>query len=80
MQTLDNHLMRLFKQGKISLQVALQNSDSPNNLRLKFSLSKGRGAAAKQPERTGTNYSNGLSLQSISKKEAEDGNDSDLAA
>lgn len=38
MQTFDSHLQRLYEQGKISLEDALANSDSPNNLRLKISL------------------------------------------
>ena len=39
MQTFDSHLQKLYDQGKISLDEALANSDSPNNLRLKISLS-----------------------------------------
>ena len=39
MQTFDAHLQRLYEQGKITLENALANSDSPNNLRLKISLS-----------------------------------------
>ncbi|MEI7795282.1 MAG: PilT/PilU family type 4a pilus ATPase [Methylococcaceae bacterium] len=39
MQTFDSHLQKLYEQGKISLENALGNSDSPNNLRLKISLS-----------------------------------------
>jgi twitching motility protein PilU len=39
MQTFDLHLQRLYEQGKITLEDALANSDSPNNLRLKISLS-----------------------------------------
>jgi twitching motility protein PilU len=39
MQTFDAHLQRLYEQGKITLEDALANSDSPNNLRLKISLS-----------------------------------------
>jgi twitching motility protein PilU len=45
MQTFDSHLMRLYKEGKISLEDALINSDSPNNLRLKINLSEGRGSS-----------------------------------
>lgn len=39
MQTFDTHLQRLYEQGKITLEDALANSDSPNNLRLKINLS-----------------------------------------
>ena len=46
MQTFDSHLLRLFKQGTISLDEALQNSDSPNNLKLKINLSEGLGSVS----------------------------------
>ncbi len=42
MQTFDSHLFKLYKQGTISKEEALQNSDSPNNLRLKINLSEGK--------------------------------------
>jgi len=45
MQTFDSHLLRLYKAGTISLEEALQNSDSPNNLKLKINLSEGVGSA-----------------------------------
>lgn len=45
MQTFDSHLLKLFKQGSISLEEAIQNSDSPNNLKLKINLSSGKGSA-----------------------------------
>ena len=45
MQTFDSHLMKLYKSGQISLEEALRNSDSPNNLKLKISLSEGKGSA-----------------------------------
>lgn len=40
MQTFDSALFRLYQQGKISLEEALKNADSANNLRLKISLSE----------------------------------------
>ena len=46
MQTFDSHLLRLFKEGTISLEEALQNSDSPNNLKLKINLSAGLGSSS----------------------------------
>ncbi|MGR8933713.1 MAG: PilT/PilU family type 4a pilus ATPase [Gammaproteobacteria bacterium] len=45
MQTFDGHLLRLYKDGVISLEEAINNSDSPTNLRLKINLSEGRGSA-----------------------------------
>ncbi|GAB4393722.1 MAG: PilT/PilU family type 4a pilus ATPase [Gammaproteobacteria bacterium] len=41
MQTFDTALYQLYKQNKISLQEAIQNADSQNNLRLKISLDEG---------------------------------------
>ena len=71
MQTFDSHLLRLFKEGTISLEEALQNSDSPNNLKLKIKLSSGLGTASPDAS-TATSNSDvvgGLSLQAIDKVE-----------
>ena len=38
MQTFDRALYKLYKEGKISMEEALKNADSRNNLRLKISL------------------------------------------
>jgi twitching motility protein PilU len=40
MQTFDTALFNLYKEGRITLEEALRNSDSPNNLRLKINLSE----------------------------------------
>jgi twitching motility protein PilU len=65
MQTFDSHLMKLYKSGQISLEEALRNSDSPNNLKLKISLSEGKGSAtAKKSSR--------LDSLSLEEKEEED--------
>ena len=45
MRTFDSALYQLYKDGKISLQEALQNADSVNNLRLKIQLDAPEGAA-----------------------------------
>ncbi len=49
MQTFDMALFKLYKQGKISLDEALKNADSKNNLRLKITLDKDP-AAKKEAE------------------------------
>lgn len=41
MQTFDQALFNLYKDGKITMEEALRNADSQNNLRLKISLSEG---------------------------------------
>lgn len=69
MQTFDSHLLRLFKEGVISLDEALQNSDSPNNLKLKINLSEGFGSASPGSRGADSSKSAGLSLQAIVKDE-----------
>ncbi len=70
MQTFDSHLLKLYKAGTISLEEALRNSDSPNNLKLKINLSEGNGSAS--PD-VSSNVS-GFSLEE--KIEEEEENDS----
>jgi len=41
MQTFDQAIFKLYKNGVISIEEALRNADSQNNLRLKISLSEG---------------------------------------
>lgn len=48
MQTFDGALFRLYKDGKISLEEALRNADSQNNLRLRISLSEREAATLVQ--------------------------------
>jgi len=67
MQTFDSHLLRLFKDGTITLEEALQNSDSPNNLKLKINLSDGLGSATGNAGQSDAIA--GLSLQAIHKDE-----------
>ncbi len=69
MQTFDSHLLKLFKEGRISLEEALNNSDSPNNLKLKINLSEGLGSVspAQAPDAAG-NFSS-FALEAIDKEE-----------
>ena len=53
MQTFDQHLYDLYKSGKISLEEALKNADSANNLRLRVKLSEEGGFEEKGPGKTG---------------------------
>lgn len=51
MQTFDQALYKLYKEGRISLEEALKNADSKNNLRLKITLDENpAGAAAAEAE------------------------------
>jgi twitching motility protein PilU len=47
MQTFDQHLYDLYREGKISLDEAIKNADSANNLRLRVKLSEEGGFAEK---------------------------------
>ncbi len=49
MQTFDRALYRLVESGRISLDEALKNADSPNNLRLNLSLNREQPATGKMP-------------------------------
>ena len=66
MKTFDIALFELYKAGRITLEEALRNADSTNNLRLKINLSEGESAAttaaaASKPE-SETTPAGGLSL------------------
>lgn len=50
MQTFDGALLSLYKEGRIDLDEAIRNADSPNNLRLKINLSEDQ--AARPPARS----------------------------
>ena len=47
MQTFDGALYRLHKEGRIDLDEAMRNADSPNNLRLRINLSENQPAEKK---------------------------------
>lgn len=64
MQTFDAALFNLYNSGKISLEEAVRNADSPNNLRLRIKL---RGT---QPEAEKPNMS--LSLEDIPEENPDD--------
>jgi len=49
MQTFDGALFQLYKEGRISLEEALRNADSQNNLRLRVSLSEKANKPAATP-------------------------------
>ena len=61
MKTFDSALYDLFKAGKITLDEALRNADSKNNLRLRIQLSEGKGGGDEEEDEEGLG---GLSLVS----------------
>ncbi len=83
MQTFDMALFKLYKEGKISLEEALKNADSKNNLRLKITLDnknpdKKKQADADQPAaapKKAAPAAPKLSLDDAEKKPAPDADD-----
>ncbi len=67
MQTFDSHLLKLYKRGIISLEEALRNSDSPNNLKLKINLSEGIGSATGNQNEKIKRLADTLSLHPLTK-------------
>jgi twitching motility protein PilU len=67
MQTFDYALFKLYQEKKISLEEALKNADSENNLRLKVKLAS-EGAAGAPAQQSGLA---GLSLQTIEEDKPE---------
>lgn len=60
MKTFDSALYDLYKDGKITLEEALKNADSKNNLRLRIQLSEGKKGDEEEDDDSGLG---GLSLQ-----------------
>ncbi len=59
MQTFDQHLFDLYTEGKISLEEALRNADSANNLRLRIKLNEENVADEPDTPFNGASTSNG---------------------
>ena len=49
MQTFDGALFRLVESGRISIDEAMKNADSPNNLRLRLTLNTGEAEESRTP-------------------------------
>lgn len=62
MQTFDNALLKLFKAGRISKEVAIKNADSENNVRLKIELGDGIQEPEPEADEEESNQFGGLSL------------------
>lgn len=65
MQTFDSAIFKLYKEGKITLDDAIRNADSANNLRLKIKLSN-RDDPGKSAENSGESDEFSFSLEKIS--------------
>lgn len=71
MQTFDGALFKLYQEGRISLDDAIKNADSPNNLRLRIKL-QNRDAGSVVDDKDEGKSSLGLSLESIEDDEDEE--------
>ncbi len=73
MQTFDQHLFQHYKDGKITLDEALRNADSANNLRLRVKLEEGQALSGEQ-DGAFANGSNGKSKKpkKVKSEEEED--------
>ena len=70
MQTFDAALFKLYQGGKVSLEEALKNADSPNNLRLRIKLAereKGGESPSDQPVKSSAKESSGFEGLSLEK-------------
>ena len=86
MQTFDGALLQLYQDNKISLDEALRNADSKNNLRLKVTLSEkanapapapaakpgGKAPSTAQPAASAPSALDGLSLEPIKADESDE--------
>ena len=62
MQTFDQHLFDLYKSGKVTLDEAIKNADSANNLRLRVKLAEDGGFDDKPSKKPGSGPDAGLKL------------------
>ena len=72
MQTFDSHLYRLYKEGRISLEEALKNADSPNNMKVKINLMKDSEAQNGAAKEERDSQLNDMMLEPIAEEEEED--------
>ncbi|RMG43174.1 MAG: PilT/PilU family type 4a pilus ATPase [Candidatus Dadabacteria bacterium] len=75
MQSFDQALYDLYKDGKITLEEALKNADSQNNLRLRVKLSEEGGFEKKKPSMRKTKKSVDQGGQSSDNRVSDDGGD-----
>ena len=74
MQTFDAALFKLYQSGKVSLEEALKNADSANNLRLRIKLAEGDGVGSAQeakPSDSSSQEASAFSGLSLEKTEEE---------
>ncbi|MGQ9426764.1 PilT/PilU family type 4a pilus ATPase [Gilvimarinus sp. F26214L] len=76
MQTFDGALFKLYEEGRVSMEEALKNADSPNNLRLRIKLRKQDNEVEEEEDEQQEATSLGglsLSLEPVEEEEEEEG-------
>jgi twitching motility protein PilU len=73
MQTFDGHLYRLYREGRISLEEALKNADSPNNMKVKINLLKDSENQDEESRKERDSKLNDMMLEPIQEEEEEEG-------
>jgi len=74
MQTFDAALFKLYKDGRISMDEAIRNADSQNDVRLRIKLDS-NGGDLSQPQAGGTSASEGLTLSLVEEPKDDDDNE-----
>jgi twitching motility protein PilU len=69
MQTFDSHLFKLYQQGRISLEEAYKNADSPNNMKVKINLMEDAPGDNQESKAARQNELDSLMLEPIAKEE-----------
>jgi len=77
MQTFDSHLFKLYKQGRISLEEAYKNADSPNNMKLKVNLMEDDPGQDDEAKAERANELDGLMLEPIAEEVDEEQTEED---
>ena len=72
MQTFDGHLYRLYREGRISLEEALKNADSPNNMKVKINLLKDSENQDEESRKERDSKLNDMMLEPIQEEEDEE--------
>jgi twitching motility protein PilU len=74
MQTFDAAMFNLYREGRITLDDALKNADSANNLRLRIKLAENGGSMANE-EKIGTDGKPMMEFSLMEDKALEDGDE-----
>lgn len=75
MQTFDGALFKLYEAGRVTLEDAIANADSPNNLRLRIKLAQGEGVSAEPESAAAAKPASSIGELTLEEIEEEDDDD-----